>query len=210
DGFAAESSVATEPHMVHLRRKVKGVLCSAPSRPRRLSPLHKFVDGLFTLTTLERRMLAFRLRRVVGPPSHRKVRGLRLPIFALIRRGLLSLMLVAALVATPSTAPLSAQENTKYAAIVVDAESGEVLFARYADSPRYPASITKVMTLYLTFEALTEGKVKLDDVLTISPRAASQPPSKLGLAAGQTITLDNAMKATAVRSANDMAMAIAE
>lgn len=133
-----------------------------------------------------------------------------MPIFALIRRGLLSLMLVAALVATPSTAPLFAQENTRYAAIVVDAESGEVLFARHADSRRYPASITKVMTLYLTFEALTEGKVKLDDVLTISPRAASQPPSKLGLAAGQTITLDNAMKATAVRSANDMAMAIAE
>ena len=133
-----------------------------------------------------------------------------MPIFALIRRGLLSLMLVVALVATPSTAPLSAQENTKYAAIVVDAESGEVLFARHADSRRYPASLTKIMTLYLTFEALTEGKVKLDDVLTISPRAASQPPSKLGLAAGQTITLDNAMKATAVRSANDMAMAIAE
>ena len=133
-----------------------------------------------------------------------------MPIFALIRRGLLSLMLVVALVATPSTAPLFAQENTRYAAIVVDAESGEVLFARHADSRRYPASITKVMTLYLTFEALTEGKVKLDDVLTISPRAASQPPSKLGLAAGQTITLDDAMKATAVRSANDMAMAIAE
>ena len=133
-----------------------------------------------------------------------------MPIFALIRRGLLSLMLVVALVATPSTAPLLAQENTRYAAIVVDAETGEVLFARHADSRRYPASITKVMTLYLTFEALTEGKVKLDDVLTISPRAASQPPSKLGLAAGQTITLDDAMKATAVRSANDMAMAIAE
>lgn len=133
-----------------------------------------------------------------------------MPIFALIRRGLLSLMLIVALVATPSTAPLLAQENTRYAAIVVDAETGEVLFARHADSRRYPASITKVMTLYLTFEALTEGKVKLDDVLTISPRAASQPPSKLGLAAGQTITLDNAMKATAVRSANDMAMAIAE
>ncbi len=133
-----------------------------------------------------------------------------MPIFALIRRGLLSMMLIVALVATPSTAPLLAQENTRYAAIVVDAETGEVLFARHADSRRYPASITKVMTLYLTFEALTEGKVKLDDVLTISPRAASQPPSKLGLAAGQTITLDDAMKATAVRSANDMAMAIAE
>ncbi|WP_332656923.1 serine hydrolase [Brevundimonas sp.] len=135
-----------------------------------------------------------------------------MPIFSLIRRGLLSLILVAALAVVPTTPPLVAQssDNARYAAIVVDAESGEVLFARHADSRRYPASITKVMTLYLAFEALTEGKVKLDDVITVSPRAASQPPSKLGLAAGQTITLDDAMKATAVRSANDMAMAIAE
>ena len=135
-----------------------------------------------------------------------------MPIFALIRRGLLSLMLVVALAVVPTTPPVVAQssDDTRYAAIVVDAESGEVLFARHADSRRYPASITKVMTLYLAFEALTEGRVKLDDVITVSPRAASQPPSKLGLAAGQTITLDDAMKATAVRSANDMAMAIAE
>ena len=135
-----------------------------------------------------------------------------MPNLSLIRRGLLSLMLIVALAVVPTTPPLVAQssENTRYAAIVVDAETGEVLFARHADSRRYPASITKVMTLYLAFEALTEGKVKLDDVITVSPRAASQPPSKLGLAAGQTITLDDAMKATAVRSANDMAMAIAE
>ncbi len=119
-------------------------------------------------------------------------------------------MLIIALAVVPSTPPLSAQENTRYAAIVVDAETGEVLFARHADSQRYPASITKIMTLYLAFEALTEGKVKLDDVITVSPLAASQPPSKLGLAAGQTITLDDAMKATAVRSANDMAVVIAE
>jgi D-alanyl-D-alanine carboxypeptidase len=136
----------------------------------------------------------------------------RLPLSVLIRRGLLSLMLIAALAMTPTTAPLVAQssDNARYAAIVVDAESGEVLFARHADSRRYPASITKVMTLYLTFEALSEGRIKLDDVLTVSPHAASQPPSKLGLAAGQHISLDNAMRATAVRSANDMAVAIAE
>ena len=133
-------------------------------------------------------------------------------ISALIRRGLLSLILVAAMAATPTTAPLVAQsaENARYAAIVVDAESGEVLFSRFADQRRFPASITKVMTLYMTFEALTEGKAKLDDVLTVSAHAASQPPSKLGLGTGQTITLDNAMRATAVRSANDMAVALAE
>ena len=121
-------------------------------------------------------------------------------------------MLVVAIAMTPAATPLVAQsaDNARYAAIVVDAQSGEVLFARHADSRRYPASITKVMTLYLAFEALAEGRIKPEDVITVSPHAASQPPSKLGLAAGQTITLDDAMKATAVRSANDMAVAIAE
>ncbi len=101
-------------------------------------------------------------------------------------------------------------ENSRYAAIVIDAGTGEVLFARHADSRRYPASLTKMMTLYLVFEALEKGTATLDDVITVSPLAASQPPSKLGLAAGQTIRLDDAMRATAVRSANDMAMALGE
>ncbi|WP_298094813.1 D-alanyl-D-alanine carboxypeptidase [Brevundimonas sp.] len=134
-----------------------------------------------------------------------------MPLSALIRRGLLSLLLAVAVTMTPTRPPLAqSADNARYAAIVVDAESGEVLFARHADSRRYPASITKVMTLYLAFEALAEGKIKLDDVITVSPHAASQPPSKLGLAAGQTITVDDAMRATAVRSSNDMAMALAE
>lgn len=126
-----------------------------------------------------------------------------------LRRSLLAVLALTVLW-LGAAQPTLAQENTRYAAIVVDAETGEVLFARHADSRRYPASLTKMMTLYLTFEALNEGRVHLTDVLTISPRAASQPPSKLGLAAGQTITLDNAMRATAVRSANDMAVAIGE
>ena len=134
-----------------------------------------------------------------------------MPFSALIRRGLLSLLLAVAVTMTPTRAPLAqSSDNARYAAIVIDAESGEVLFARHADSRRYPASITKVMTLYLAFEALAEGRIKPDDIITVSPRAASQPPSKLGLAAGQTITVDDAMRATAVRSANDMAMALAE
>jgi D-alanyl-D-alanine carboxypeptidase len=102
------------------------------------------------------------------------------------------------------------RENLRYAAIVVDAQTGEVMFARHADARRYPASITKVMTLYLVFEAITEGRIQLDDVIRVSPRAASQPPSKLGLAAGQTITVADAIQATALRSANDMAVALAE
>ena len=131
----------------------------------------------------------------------------------LVQALLFAFVLVAAgLTPTPGAEPLVAQssENTRYAAIVVDAESGEVLFARRADNPRYPASITKVMTLYMTFEALADGRIKLDDMITVSPRAASQPPSKLGLAAGQRISVDDAIRSLAVRSANDIAVAIAE
>lgn len=159
-------------------------------------------------------MLGFQSASRRGVVVAPQLRGYRLPMTALFSRLVpAAVALVALSVApTPGAGPLVAQsaENARYAAVVVDAASGEVLFGRFADSRRYPASITKVMTLYLAFEALAEGKVKLTDTLTVSPRAASQPPSKLGLAAGQTITLDNAMRATAVRSANDMAVAIAE
>jgi D-alanyl-D-alanine carboxypeptidase len=98
----------------------------------------------------------------------------------------------------------------KYAAIVVDANSGEVLYAKRADSPRYPASITKVMTLYLVFEALAEGRLKTSDMITVSPRAAAQAPTKLGLRAGEQITVDDAIRSLCTLSANDMAVALAE
>ncbi len=133
---------------------------------------------------------------------------------AAFRRRFLAALVLGGVVLTPALGapPPVAQssDNSRYASIVVDAASGEVLFSRFADARRYPASITKVMTLYLVFEALESGKVKLSDNLTVSPRAASQPPSKLGLAAGQSISLEDAMKATAVRSANDMAVVLAE
>jgi len=132
---------------------------------------------------------------------------------AILRKPLLlsALLVGSSLIPTVGQTPPVAQSNdSKYASVVIDAASGEVLFSRFADERRYPASITKVMTLYLVFEALEEGRVKLTDQLTVSPRAAAQPPSKLGLAAGQTISLDDAMRATAVRSANDMAVVLAE
>lgn len=106
--------------------------------------------------------------------------------------------------------PAQAATEPKYAAIVVDANSGEVLYENRPDSPRYPASITKVMTMYLAFEALAEGKLKLTDTITISPRAASMPATKLGLRAGETISVDDALRSLAVKSANDMAVAMAE
>lgn len=98
----------------------------------------------------------------------------------------------------------------KYAAIVVDATTGEVMYAKRADSPRYPASITKVMTLYLTFEALAAGRIKLSDPVMMSPRAAAQAPTKLGIPAGDSITVETAMLSLATKSANDVAVALAE
>jgi D-alanyl-D-alanine carboxypeptidase len=118
--------------------------------------------------------------------------------------------------AAPSTASaaipylqLNAQEP-KYAAIVIDANSGEVLYDKRADSPRYPASVTKVMTLYLTFEALSEGRLKLTDRVTMSPRAAAQAPTKIGIPAGDSLSVDEAIKAMTVKSANDVSVAMAE
>jgi len=108
---------------------------------------------------------------------------------------LASLMAAApAAVPTPALAqtPFS---DTKYAAIVIDARTGEVLYAKRADSQRYPASITKIMTLYLAFEALQTGKLKLTDTILVSPHAAAQSPSKLGLAPGERITVEDAIRA---------------
>ena len=98
----------------------------------------------------------------------------------------------------------------KGTAIVMDARTGEILYAERADSQRYPASVTKVMTMYLAFEALASGRLHLTDTVLVSPLAAAQPPTKLGLRAGETISVEDALHAMAVHSANDMAIAIAE
>jgi D-alanyl-D-alanine carboxypeptidase len=98
----------------------------------------------------------------------------------------------------------------RYAAIVEDAATGEILYQKRADSVRYPASITKIMTMYLAFEALATGRLKETDIIVVSPHAAAQAPSKLGLKPGDTITVEDAMHSIAVKSANDMAVALAE
>lgn len=140
-------------------------------------------------------------------------------MYPIARRMLVALSFVlASVIAVGVTSPGAARaagffeftEAPKYAAIVVDASSGEVLYERNADSPRYPASISKLMTLYLTFEALSSGRLHPDDIIVVSPHAASMAPSKLGLRPGETITVNNAMQAIAVHSANDMAVAMAE
>jgi len=120
----------------------------------------------------------------------------------------LSVLVIAA--AAGFSAPASAAGNSKYAAIVVHADSGDILFDRYSTQTRYPASLTKMMTLYLLFEEIEAGRLSLTSDLTASAQAAAQPPSKLGIAVGGTIDVETAIKALVVKSANDVAVTVAD
>ena len=106
--------------------------------------------------------------------------------------------------------PSAHAERRSYAAMVVDTRSGKILYENDADDLRYPASLTKLMTLFIVFEDIKAGRISLDDSLYVSAYAASRPPSRLGLKAGSTITLGDAVQALAVKSANDVAAVIAE
>jgi D-alanyl-D-alanine carboxypeptidase len=105
---------------------------------------------------------------------------------------------------------LSAAAAAPYAAIVIDARTGEVLHARNADTRLHPASLTKMMTLYVVFEAIKRGEISLDTKVKISRKAAAEQPSKLGLKAGQRIAIRYLIRAAAVKSANDAATALGE
>lgn len=98
----------------------------------------------------------------------------------------------------------------KYASIVVDLETGQVLHDREADESRYPASLTKVMTLYLVFDAIDSGKLKLSERIPVSKAASRAQPSKLGLKSGSTIKVEDAIRALVTKSANDVAIVLAE
>ncbi|RXF75107.1 D-alanyl-D-alanine carboxypeptidase [Hansschlegelia zhihuaiae] len=99
---------------------------------------------------------------------------------------------------------------SNYAALVVDAKTGRTLYEKNADARRFPASVTKVMTLYLVFEDLERGRLSLGSRITMSPRCAAMPPSKLGMRPGQTIDVENGIKALVTKSANDVACAFGE
>jgi D-alanyl-D-alanine carboxypeptidase len=96
------------------------------------------------------------------------------------------------------------------ALLVVEADTGKVLQADNATMPWYPASVTKLMTAYVTLKAVKEGRITLDTLLTVSPTAASQAPAKMGFRPGIQVTVDNSLKMMLVRSANDMAVVLAE
>ena len=104
----------------------------------------------------------------------------------------------------------NATANSRYAAYVLDANTGKVLFARNADSRRFPASLTKMMTIYLIFEAMESGRINAKSAVPFSKNAASEPPTKLGVKAGRSITVDTAIRSLVTRSANDVSTAVAE
>ena len=136
-------------------------------------------------------------------PGHRSFPGLGLGT-------LFKLILIATIAAGLSLPAGSASANSRYGAIVIDAVSGEVLHQEHANRPLYPASLTKMMTLYMVFKALEDGSLTLDQRIGISRKAAGQAPSRLGLSPGSTIRVEDAIYALVTKSANDIATAVAE
>ncbi len=109
-----------------------------------------------------------------------------------------------------AAAPAVAQQHIVTPYIVIDEASGRVIEQRNATQPWYPASVTKLMTVYVALEAVRQGRLTLDTPLVVSARATRMRPSKMGFAAGTEVTLDNALKMLMVKSANDLAVTIAE
>lgn len=104
----------------------------------------------------------------------------------------------------------NAATQSRFSALVVDADNGHILYEKNAGGIRYPASLTKMMTLYLTFDALKKGKLDMDDTLPISEKAAEQPQTNISLTAGQRLPIKTAIESVIVRSANDSSVVLAE
>ncbi len=120
------------------------------------------------------------------------------------------LILIAFTMALCMLPAAQAAPNPRYASIVINAESGAVLHSANADATRYPASLTKMMTLYLLFEALEDDTLSMDSRLPVSQHAAAKPPSKMGVKPGETVKVEDAINILVVKSANDVAAVVAE
>jgi D-alanyl-D-alanine carboxypeptidase len=136
-------------------------------------------------------------------------------ITAPLRTAAMFLLMLVALAACSTSETLRVAQpqrpsSLKYASIVVDANTGRVLYEADSTAPRYPASLTKMMTLYMLFEAMESGRIARDTPIPVSAHAARRPPSKLGFRPGDTIDAESAVLALTVKSANDVAVAVAE
>ncbi len=132
-------------------------------------------------------------------------------------RNLASVLLTALLITGCQTADVldakkavERSQPERFASVVIDMSSGKELYGYSQNAVRYPASLTKMMTLYLVFEALQSGQIDKTTMIPVSANAAGQAPSKIGLKPGQTIDVDTAIRAITVKSANDIAVAFAE
>ena len=140
------------------------------------------------------------------PASH-PITGAPSKIISVTARNMIWLFMVAFIALAGVSVPAHA---AKYAAIVIEEDSGRVLFARNADKLRYPASLTKIMTLYLLFEDIAAGHLTLRSRIPVSKVAAGRSPSKLYLKPGQSVSVEQAIHALVTKSANDVATAVAE
>ena len=125
-----------------------------------------------------------------------------------MRTLILRLFAAAIFVVSALTAPLACAAT--YSGIVIDAKTGKVLYSNRADAANYPASLTKMMTLYLLFEAIEAGKISKSTRIAVSERAAAMAPSKLGIKPGGSLSAEEAILALVTKSANDIAAAVAE
>jgi D-alanyl-D-alanine carboxypeptidase len=125
-------------------------------------------------------------------------------------KAILALSMAVGIVAIDSVSADAEAANSKYAGIVVDANTGNVLYSENADRLQYPASLTKMMTLYLTFEALEQGRIRLDSAVPFSAHASGQAPTKLGVRPGGTISVEQAILGLVTLSANDASTALGE
>ena len=150
-----------------------------------------------------------RNRRVTSSPLSRTA-GRTASAFAAatVLRALARAGLAALVAAPPALATVRAAHATP--ALVIEVDSGKVLLAEDATKPWYPASVTKLMTAYVTFKALRNGRVTPETLITVSENAAAQAPSKMGFKPGTQLTIDNTLKMMLVKSANDMAVVLAE
>ncbi len=136
------------------------------------------------------------------------VQGAKKLFFRLVSGGCLPGLLLAVILIVPTVCQPA--HAARYAAIVVESETGRILHARNPDKPVYPASLTKMMTLYLVFEALAQGRLSLDQKFKVSRQASRQPASRLGLKPGSHLSVREAILALVTKSANDVATVVGE
>ena len=157
---------------------------------------------------------AFTLTEIVGIRPYAWAAPGRRLVAALLASLLLALTAACSTTETLRTARPAAipagSDPEKYAVLVIDGNTGRTLHSVNAEAPRYPASLTKMMTLYMLFEAMDAGRVTPDTQIVVSPHAASQPPSKMRIRAGDSIDAATAVAALATKSANDVAAAVGE